>query len=71
MPKEMKRRDLEKALRSHGCLLKSGGRRGPHDRWVCPCGSHIANIPRHLIISPGVVRSTMERMARLPEGWLQ
>ena len=32
---------------------------------------HTANIPRHPIISPGVVGNTMEGMACLPEGWLQ
>jgi hypothetical protein len=28
-------------------------------------------IPRHNIISPGVVRDTINRMECLPEGWLQ
>jgi hypothetical protein len=44
---------------------------GSHDKWLCPCGGHTANIPRHTFISPGVVADTMTRLSCLPEGWLQ
>lgn len=69
MPKEMRRREVEKALRSTGCIVVAD--RGAHTKWECPCGSHSANIPRHTVISPGVIGDTIRRMACLPEGWLQ
>jgi hypothetical protein len=48
-----------------------GHGRNPHQKWVCPCGKHSANIPRHRYISPGVVADTIKRMDCLPGGWLQ
>lgn len=65
----MKHRDMERALRKHECAEQPGN--GPHTKWTCPCGEHSANIPRHRVISPGVVNDTIKRMACLPEGWLQ
>jgi predicted RNA binding protein YcfA (HicA-like mRNA interferase family) len=65
----MKRREVERALRVQGCNIKS--ERGPHVKFVCPCGQHSANIPRHSVISPGVVADIVKRMQCLPEGWLQ
>jgi hypothetical protein len=53
MAKEMRRRQIEKALRRHGCEIKSDT--GKHTKWICPCGQHSANVPRHTTISPGVV----------------
>ena len=69
MAKEIRRRELEKALISNGCSGISD--RGEHTKWGCPCEEHTANIPRHNMISPGVVASTIKRMACLPKGWLQ
>jgi hypothetical protein len=69
MVKAMRHRAVEAALVRNGCRVVSGG--GPHTKWVCPCGDHTANIPRHREISPGVVRDTARRMACLPEGWLR
>jgi hypothetical protein len=69
MAKAMRRRDVIRVLQSHECT--SVGGKGPHEKWLCPCGQHSANIPRHTTISPGVVRDTIERMECLPEGWLQ
>lgn len=65
----MKRRDVEKALRKNGCGVQSDT--GIHTKWVCACGDHTANLPRHRHISPGVVRDTIDRLKCLPEGWLQ
>lgn len=67
--KPERRRQVEKALRAAGCSIKSEA--GGHTKWVCGCGAHTANIPRHGQISPGVVASTIKRMSCLPEGWLQ
>lgn len=67
--KPEKRRALERALRAAGCSLKSDT--GNHAKWICGCGAHSANIPRHGVISPGVVADTVKRMSCLPEGWLQ
>lgn len=44
----MKRRDLEKHLKAHGCeptAERSG--RGPHDIWWNPANNLTAPIPRH------------------------
>jgi hypothetical protein len=68
-PKPMKRRDVNSALSKNGCSIVSDD--GDHTKWGCPCGQHTANIPRHNTISPGVVRSSQDRMACLPKGWLQ
>jgi hypothetical protein len=70
MVKPMKRRDVNRALRRNGCVIKND--KGRHTTWVCPCGGqHTADIPRHLEISSGVVGDTIGRMKCLPEGWLQ
>lgn len=69
MPKEMKRRNVNRALSAAGCTIKSD--KGAHTKWVCPCGQHSANIPRHTVISPGVAADTIRRMQCLPKGWLQ
>ena len=74
MAKAMKLRDVERQLEAYGCVLvgtKTGGQGGGHDKWTCPCGEHSANIARHRVVSPGVVRDTIKRMACLPKGWLQ
>lgn len=71
MAKDMKKRDVIRALTAAGCVQRIGTGRGPHDKWDCPCGKHSANIPRHKEISAGVVADTIRRMACLPEGWLQ
>ena len=68
MAKAMKRREVERSLRAAGCQVLSED--GIHTKWICPCGQHSANIPRHTMISPGVVRSTIQRLACLEEGWL-
>lgn len=65
----MKRRDVEQAMRAQGCSVLS--ERGPHTKWGCPCGAHTVPVPRHNVVSPGVVRSIGKRLACLPEGWLQ
>jgi predicted RNA binding protein YcfA (HicA-like mRNA interferase family) len=69
MVQGMKRSQLERQLRHHGCTLAS--QHGPHDKWRCPCGQHSANIPRHREVSAGVIRDTVRRLACLPEGWWQ
>jgi hypothetical protein len=69
MAKAMKLRDVEQKLAASSCHRIS--RDGDHDKWACPCGRHTANIPRHRVVSPGVVRDTIQRMACLPKGWLQ
>lgn len=69
MPKPMSLRLVERSLRANGCsVLRDTGR---HTVWACPCGKHIAPVPRHTTISAGVVKSIQEQMARLGEGWLQ
>ena len=69
MAKAMRLREVNQALRRAGCLVRATS--GGHTKWICPCGQHSANIPRHVTVSPGVVASTIKRMACLPGGWLQ
>lgn len=69
MAKAMRLRDMTRALARAGCSVKSEG--GAHTKWICPCGRHSANIPRHVSVSAGVVASTITRMACLTKGWLQ
>jgi hypothetical protein len=71
MPKGMKRRDIETALRNNGCKPVPNSGRGDHEKWGCPCGQHTANVPRHRDITPGVVGDIIRRLPCLPGGWLQ
>lgn len=64
----MSYRDMERALRKHGCTGRQG--KGDHAKWYCPCGHHLAVIPQARVVSPGVVRDTIDKLACLPEGWL-
>ncbi|WP_285659810.1 type II toxin-antitoxin system HicA family toxin [Actinomycetospora sp. NBRC 106375] len=65
----MRRRDVARELRRHGCTVLRD--KGGHEVWGCPCGQHRAPVPHHTMISPGVVRSIRNTMGCLPEGWLQ
>lgn len=68
MAKAMKLTDVIRALNARGCrIVRDTGR---HTRWVCPCGEHTADIPRHRQVSAGVVADTIRRLACLPRGWL-
>jgi hypothetical protein len=69
MGKAMKRRKVVRALFVARCTVRSD--RGAHTKWVCPCGQHSANVPRHAVISPGVVTDMIKRMRCLSGGWLQ
>lgn len=69
MVKAMTLREVERALVDHDCTYREG--KGDHRKWCCPCGKHQTVVPRARIVSPGVVRSAVQRMACLPEGWLQ
>jgi mRNA interferase HicA len=50
----MKRRELERHLRSFGCSLHHAG--GRHDIWLNPASGAIAPVPRHATIKIGTVR---------------
>ena len=67
--KAMRYRDMARALVDNGCTSKRG--KGDHVKWYCPCGAHMAVVPEARTVSPGVVRDTIAKLARLPEGWLQ
>lgn len=60
MATAMKLRDVVRALTTQLCTIRSDD--GSHTKWICPCGRHSANIPRHRIVSPGVVRDTIKRL---------
>lgn len=65
----MSYKDVRRALLDEDCSLKST--QGSHEKWVCPCGKHQAIVPRHRVISPGVVRDVIGKLDCLSKGWLQ
>jgi hypothetical protein len=71
MVKAMTYREMERALLASDCAWKQG--KGDHIKWYCPakCGQHMAIVTQARIVSPGVVRDTIAKLACLPEGWLQ
>jgi hypothetical protein len=69
MVKAMEYRGMTRALLDHGCTPKQG--KGDHEKWYCPSGRNVAVIVQSRIVSPGVVRDTIKKLACLPEGWLQ
>jgi mRNA interferase HicA len=50
----MKRRDLEKCMRRHGCSLKREG--GNHSIWQNPDNSATVPVPRHTEIADVLAR---------------
>lgn len=65
----MKSRDVQRSLRRHGCVFAF--KRGDHEKWLCPCGKHIAIITAPGEVSAGVVADTIKKLSCLPKGWLQ
>ena len=56
----MKRRDLEKHLREHGCEFSRHA--SEHDMWVNPANEHEAPIPRHRDVKIGTARNICKRL---------
>ena len=50
----MKRREVDRHLRSHGCFLHHHG--AGHDIWMNPATQARAPVPRHAEIKAGTVR---------------
>lgn len=69
MVKSMTYREIQKALLAHECKWKPG--KGDHVKWYCPCGQHMAVATTARTVSPGVVADLIQKLACLPEGWLQ
>jgi mRNA interferase HicA len=62
----VKRRDLERYLRAHGC--RQAGEGGNHSRWTGPKGA-FSVVPRHREIDFVVVRKICRQLAvPLPSG---
>jgi predicted RNA binding protein YcfA (HicA-like mRNA interferase family) len=55
----MKRRDLERHLRDHGCRYIGEGAR--HAKWRGPAGA-ASVVPRHNDIAPGTVRAICHQL---------
>jgi hypothetical protein len=53
------------------CARAMEAGKGDHQKWYCPCGEHMAVVVEAQIVSPGVVRDTVRKLACLPEGWLR
>lgn len=69
MVKAMHYRDMARALADNGRIPREG--KGDHIKWFCPCGKHMAVVTESRIVSPGVVRDSIAKLACLPKGWLQ
>jgi len=67
--KAIRYQTLERKLRKLGCTSRAG--KGDHVVWYCPCGKHTAVAVYSRLVSPGVVRGVIAKLARLPEGWLR
>jgi mRNA interferase HicA len=55
----VKRRDLERHLRAHGCQLVDEGAR--HTKWAGAAGQRSA-VPRHREIAPGLARAICKQL---------
>jgi mRNA interferase HicA len=60
----VKRRELERHLREHGCQLVDEGAR--HTRWAAPSGPQRSAIPRHREIDFGLARSICKQLGVPP-----
>jgi len=60
----MKRRDLERHLREHGCVLDHRG--NEHDIWINTTTVGVGAVPRHREIKTGTARGIC-RSLRIPE----
>ncbi|MGA8219445.1 MAG: type II toxin-antitoxin system HicA family toxin [Solirubrobacterales bacterium] len=58
----MKRRQVERHLRSYGCRPVGGGK---HEKWRGPQGQ-VGALPRHREIGPGLVRSLCRQLGVPP-----
>ena len=58
----MKREDLLREIRSHGCHLKREG--AGHSLWVNPCTGRVEAIPRHREIDEMLARKIIRRLTR-------
>ncbi|MEM9253639.1 MAG: type II toxin-antitoxin system HicA family toxin [Planctomycetota bacterium] len=56
----MKRRDLERHLKAHGCEFDHHG--GRHDVWVNLANGRDAAVPRHNEIKPGTARAICRQL---------
>ena len=56
----MKRLDLERHLREHGCALAREG--GNHSIWKNPANGKVAPIPRHREVKEGTVLAVCRQL---------
>ena len=59
----MKRTDLEKWLRLHGCYLDHRG--GNHDVWINPALNRKSPVPRHSEINTGLGKGICKQLGIL------
>ena len=57
----MKRGDLIRHLREHGCIFLSEG--GRHTKWTNPRTRHIESIPRHVEIDNLLARAICRKLS--------
>ena len=56
----MKRLDLERHMRAHGCALVREG--GNHSIWKNPANGKVAPVPRHREVKEGTARSVCRQL---------
>ena len=66
MPKEQPRREVIRFLRAQGWfVLRTSGR---HEVWPSDRGGRFP-LPRHSVISPGVIADLERKIGSIPESW--
>jgi hypothetical protein len=67
--KPMAKRLVIRALLRSGCVKLSD--QGIHEKWGCGkrC-EHATAVPRHNVITAGVLRNIIDDLKCLPKGWL-
>lgn len=68
MVREARQRDVERVLAGQGWLLTRT--KGGHNVWVSPTGTDRLAIPRHGMVSPGVLRQVIRALGdTAPKEW--
>jgi hypothetical protein len=65
----MRKADVVKALKHERAIKAREG--ANHEVWQCACGRHRTAVPRHRMVTAGVVASIIKHMECHREGWLQ
>jgi predicted RNA binding protein YcfA (HicA-like mRNA interferase family) len=69
MGRALRKAEVVKALKQQGATKVREG--ANHEVWHCACGRHRTAVPRHRVVTAGVVANIVKQMECHREGWLQ